>query len=150
MSNCRISGWFVVKSTVPAAAVEQAVAAVRQDWSGSQVGVTLEATTGKTILTFDVAGDMSNSLRLVIEGTFKSWAKRFADWQQDVMHLTSYYAGKTQHMLFGPENRCIEVKLSMIDKRIEDLQEEWTDLNYTQLARASSECVDFLDRKEGA
>lgn len=144
----QIAGTFPIKDGVPDIDVLQAYQATQRNWAPDEC--TYEITPGlPRVMRFSFKTLASAVYVQAVVQTAQALARRFANWSRGVMQYTITLDGRVSYYFYGPENRCIESKISAIDKRVEDLHEEWTDLNYTQLAKSSADCVALLDRGEG-
>lgn len=138
--NFTLSGTFPVKEGVPTADVLHTFRAIRGTWAAASYTFKVEPGSPR-IAHVSFEASVSAAFAASVVKVLERWAGRFADWHQGVLKGTISLDGQVSHYLFGPENRCIETKLGAIEKQIEDLHEEWTDLNYTQLPQSSDGCV---------
>jgi len=140
-----ISGSFPLQEGVP---ILQAVAETKKGWPQlDQYEFDIaRGKPAKALFCFD--GCVSAAFAAEIVKTVQAWAVRFADWQAGVLTYAATFEATRQHCFFGPERRCIEAKLAAIEQRAAGLQEEWNDLNFTQLAKASDECIELVDWEE--
>jgi len=143
----QLVGTFPIKDGVPDIDILQAYQATQRTWAPDEQTCSIASGPSRVMHFYFKALASDVFVKAVVQ-TAQALARRFADWPKGVMRYTVTLDGKCSHYFYGPENRCIESKLSAIDKRVEDLHEEWTDLNYTQLAQASADCVELLDRGE--
>jgi hypothetical protein len=143
-SQFTISGTFPVKDGVPADDIHKAVREACRTWPVHQHEFEIVPGPAETAC-FSFGALTSGAFAAEVTKTFQMLALRFADWSKGVMEYSSSFEGSRGDYFFGPENRCIEVKLSAITKRIDDLQSEWTELNDTQLPQASDTCVELTD-----
>ena len=148
-SQFKLSGTFPVKAGVPDDDIHQAVREACNTWPAHQHEFEVEPGAPKTARFF-FDSFTSGAFADEITKTVQALAQRFADWTKGVLVYTSVFDGVRGRYFFGPENRCIETKLGEINKRIEDLQAEWTELNHTQLPQASDNCIELADWTDGA
>jgi hypothetical protein len=142
-----ISGRFPLKAGVPLADVNQASRETQDTWTLDQYAFGIDSASPR-LVRFCFGGQISAAFADEIVKTVQAWARRFADWSNDVLRYSITFEGQRRHAFYGPDNRCIEAKLSSIEKQLADLQEEWSDLNFTQLAKAKGECSELVDRTE--
>ena len=146
--NFKLSGTFPVKPGVPTADVLQSFRAVQGTWASAAYA--FKVTPGALrVAHVSFEADVSAAFAASVAKVLEMWARRFADWTQGVLRGRISLDGQVNHYLFGPENRCVEENLGAIEKAIEDLHEEWTDLNYTQLPQSGDGCVTVMARVGG-
>lgn len=145
----KISGTFPLTGSAPGAQIIKAAQETRRTWSLDKYDVTIESGSPR-IARFCFEVRSSTVFAEEIVKTVQAWANRFGDWAKGVLRYTVAIDGSVRYCFFGPEKRCVEARLCSVATRAEDLQEEWTNLNYTQLPQAGDGCVELTDYTEGA